>query len=221
MTDINRHSLLDTNDRRWLKLLITPSWFSMLVAICCSFAVLIGVVLAANYQGTSLQQQVAQARAQQINAHYSSDDEMFEGIQGNTFLDVAPLMFMWAVVGIIVFYFSVAIVQALQHAVEFKEELDYVNADRNGMIRTAFMHLAIRLIVGVLWVLFIVGFFGTVLPYAVNSALAVAALGLDPESLLYAVLCLLAVGISVHINTIFLRLLMFKPRVFNKALYLS
>ena len=212
---------LDERDKSLIKLALSPSWLSMLVSICCAFAVLIGVILVANYQGTSYQQQVAEYRAKQINAHYSSDDEVFEGLEGNTFSDVVPVIVIWGILGVIIFYFSVAIVQSFQHAYEFKQELQYVNANRNEMIRTAFVHLGIRLIVGILWLLFSIGFFNTILPYAVNSALAVAALGWVPESLLYAVFCLLAIGASMHLNTIFLRLLLLKPRVFNSALYLT
>lgn len=212
---------LTERDKRWINLLITPSWISLLLGICCAFGLLMGVLIASQFEGTRYQQQVAEMRAKQINAHYSSDDEVFEGLEGNTFTDIIPLLVLWGVVGIVVFFFASSIVQVLQHTAEFKEELGYVNADRKEMLKTAFIHLGIRIVVAGAWIVFILFFFDKIVPYGIEAALAVSAVGLHPESMLYALLCLVVVAVAMHVHTIFFRLLMLKPRVFSKALYIS
>lgn len=220
--DQNKHSTLDIGDKRWLRLLITPSWMSLLVSACCALGLVIGVIFASNYQGTSYQQQVSEIRAQQINAQFSNDDAEFNGLEGNTFMDIAPLLVMWGVIGIVIYFFAVAIVQSLQHAAEFKTELGYVNASRDEMFRTALLHLGIRIVVAGLWLLFILLFFNQIVPYAVNSVLAASAIGLlSLEGLLYLLLATVSIIVGMYIYTILLRLLFLKPRIFSKALYLT
>lgn len=218
---INKHLSLDVRDKRWIKLLLTPSWASLLVSIFCAFGLLIGVIFASQYQGTRYQQQVSEIRAKQVNAHYSSEDEEFEGLEGNTFADIVPVLAMWAILGVVIYFLAAGIVQSLQHAAEFKSELGYVNASRNEMLKTAFMHAGIRIVVAILWILFIAFFFNKIIPYGIESALAVSAVGLSPEALLYALLCVAIIGISMHVHAILFRLLMLKPRIFSRALYIN
>jgi len=220
--DKNKQKTLDIRDRRWLKLLITPSWLSLLVSVCCALGLVIGVIFASNYQGTSYQQQVAEIRANQVNAQFSNDDAEFNGLEGNTIVDVLPLLVMWGVIGIVIYFFAVAIVQSLQRAAEFKSELGYVNASRDDMFRMAIFHLAIRIVVAGLWLIFILLFFNQIVPYAVNSVLAASAVGLvNLEGLLYLSLATVSIIVGMYIYTILLRLLFLKPRIFSKALYLT
>lgn len=203
-----------------VKLLITPSWVSVLFCICCAFVVLIGVVFASNYQGTRYQQQVAEIRAKQINPHYSSEDTEFEGLEGNTFIDIIPVLVLWGIIGIVVFFFAISIIRVIQQTVSFKSELEYTNANRQEMLKTAFLHLAIRLSSGALCFLFTLLFIKIIFPYSIDSAMATSAIGISPISILYSGLCLLTVGFSVHLYVVFTRLMFMKPRLFTNIAYL-
>ena len=210
-------------DSRIVTLFVSPSWVSGLLSICAGLAVLCGVFFMSQYQGSSYQQQISEARDtnQSVNLNEATvivDEDLNQATLANS----APLLVIWSIVGVVVYMFAVSIVRAFQEAADLKSELDYVNVSRNDLLKQAFGHLAIRIVVAVAWILFIVFFFNEILPYSIAAAKASSVVGLlSLSGLGYAFLSFTVIALGVHINAILFRILMFKPRVFSKALYVN
>lgn len=223
MSEISKASNSVNRNSRLLRLFLTPSWISALLSICAGLAVLTGVFFMAQYDGSSYQQQIYEARSSNKTVDLNNetviiDDDLDEATLANS----APLLIIWSIVGLVVYMFAAGIVRAFQNAAELKTELDYVNVSRDNLLKQAFGHLALRIVIAATWIIFIVFFFNAILPYSIAAAKAASVEGiLSLTGLSYALLSLLVMALGVHINAIMFRLLMFKPRVFSKALYIN
>jgi len=203
-------------------LLLTPSWLSSVIAVATGLIVVIIVVFMSQYQGSTYQKLVADNKEKQAQVNLTDDYANFDEISDNTFLDVAPLLALWGVIGVVVYLFAVNIVNSIKHAAEFEQELNYANTSRQELIKTAFLHLAIRVVVGVALILYILVFFHQLLPYSIGAALAASAVGLlSLNGILYLIIAAVSIMVGMHIYTVLLRLLLLKPRIFSKALYLN
>jgi hypothetical protein len=199
--------------------LITPSWVSTLLGLVVGLGLTIGTIAVARYQGSQLQQEIFEVHANNTststNATYHN---ITTHVANNHVIGVAPLFLLWAFVGLIVYYFAVSIVSTLGHAVELHDEMNYVNASRSSLMKTALGELAIRIVALAAWFGFIKVSLSVVLPYALAAAYAAAGNLASPSNLGTAVLAVLVLFADVYLQAVFFRLVVLKPRVFSNSL---
>ncbi len=130
-----------------------------------------------------------------------------------------PLLIFWAGVGLIVYSLAANIVNALRGAVDLEEELHYVNLDKHELLKQAIERLLIRVVILFLWLAFINFTAHFILPYVIG----LARVSTNDRGLLvsfsYPLAAIIFMTLSIHLHTIMLRLLLFKPRVFWQSAY--
>ena len=206
-----------------LILLLTPSAFSGFIDVVTGIAVTISTIIISSFQSSSFQQELFNYRSGQTanNLTYGSQ-RINQGLDSNLLLSNLPLLLFWALVGTVIYLFATSVVGALRNAAEFQDELEFVNADRNDLLKTAIFQLSIRLGVVFVWIFYIRFFFHSLLPYSIAAAHAASSVGLvSINGLAYALLAFLVLVIGMHIHTVFFRTLLLKPRIFTKAYYLD
>lgn len=207
----------DTNfDKRLIAVMLTPSWLSAGIAVIAGIVVSIGTLLSSHYRSSSF-------RVDLINFDitHTSAYSYFDSTTSSGFISNLPLFMFWILVGLVVYMLAISIIKAIRTQIELNEETGFVNADKSKLIRTSVEHFLVRLVVLLVWTGYILFFFRTILPYCGASALAGSGQTNFFLSAMYLLLSMGVMIVAMHIHTVLFRLLVLKPRVFSKALYVD
>jgi len=208
MIDINKKL-----DKSLVKL-ITPSWLSGLLVILAGLVVTIGVITIFFLQNTTLQQQILGWQSQSYQEITASSQNHGDNDKP-TLLNSWPLLVVWGIVGLLVYYVAAFIIGSASKAEKLRESLKYVNANPRESIEAAGELVAMRVLAAIILVILSVRFFDKVLPYAITAARASAIDIISLSGVFYALLSFSAVVVSLHIQVILLRLSLGKIRVFS------
>jgi hypothetical protein len=211
-----------TMRRRRLRALLTPSWLSLLLAVMVGFGIVAWVIVSFTLRHSGY--------TSQLLLHPNSNEiaqpvltlpgQNPPGVNTtNSLQNTWPLIAFWAVVGLVVYFIVDMALNMINNFHEFEQELNYVHAKRNMILKATIELLIIRVIIVFLWLYFLNLFFKWLIPAAINLAHnSVQAINLYHAGLdvLYACLILIA---SMHLNAIFIRLILRRSRVFSQADY--
>lgn len=203
-------------NHRLLGILLTPSWLSTLIVLTAATGITGGVIAISHFSGSDIQ---ALYSSYQANKAQQGLLESYRTDKLHAIISAAPLMVFWSLIGLVVYLLATNIVGSIKQAGEMKNELDYVNIDRTQLLRTAGLHFLVRVIVMAVWLPYIFFFFHHVLPYVITAATVGALLTID--NILYIALAIFVMSFALHIHVILLRLLLLRPRIMSRALYVS
>ena len=210
-------SELSNTDRRQIGLLLGPSWLSGLVAIVLGLVVSLGVVIAFGVNNSGLQQQLmAWQQTQPAHPVVSSQQNLPEN-DHPTLRGSWPLLLVWSLTGLVVYGIVTAIIRDIGRAEEIRESLDYVNSRPQTLLATTARHVLLRVMAAVLLVAFGSFFLRQIIPYSLTAAHASASDLVSLDAGLYVLLSFGVVVVSLHIQTILLRLALGKTRLFSGA----
>jgi hypothetical protein len=199
--------------------LLTPSWLSGLIAIVAGLVVVVGVGLAFSSTGGALQQQLIDLQNTKQQSTLTVPGQTIDAPK-NSLQTSWPLLAFWAVIGLIVYFIVEEVIAIGRNTSELKAELGYVHASRQRLIRGTVQRLAVRIGALVLWLVFIEVFFKRIIPYSITAAQAATADLVSLQGLYYELLAFTMIALSFHIHTIFLRIVVRKPRVFADVNYI-
>lgn len=194
------------------RLLLTPSWLSSLVGVVVGVGVVVAGLVISNYPGSQLQEAIYQAHQQHFSSGYQT---IIHNLSKNSFLADVPSVIIWGFTGLVVYYAAIGIYQAFVDAVELKEELHYVHASRRNLLRQTGLRLLVRIIALAGWFIALQVSLHYALPYCL--ALADGRAGLTVSTVAKAYLAAVILYGAVHLNAIFFRLVVLRPRVFSAA----
>src|SRR5690606_12812645 len=158
-------------DLKLLGSLITPSALSGMICILISLFAVGGVVALTNYQGSSFQQDVQRFQNHASRENLENDFvDINSDFEQNILIDRAPVMVFWMFVGALVYLILSGIIGAVSSANQLEEEMHYIHAKRNELIKLVLTKSAIRLVVLAAWFGFILLFFKILLPYCLAAS---------------------------------------------------
>lgn len=190
--------------------LLKPSWLSGLVAAVFTILLIGGGYIGTHLQGSVLQQALFTVR----DSSATNYQQLTSKFSDNNFISNLPLLLFWIGVGFIVYYFAVAIYGAFQEAVEVEAELDYVNVQRQTLVRQAVLHFCVRLLALGLWFIYIGLYVKKLLPYVLASVHRLAT-SFTFHNLKDVLLVSLVLLIGTQLHTVFLRLIALRRRFFS------
>ena len=213
MATANKHILgIFTQEDRSLGLLLTPSWVSGLLVAVVSLVVVIGSLAMLIYHGSNWQYLVQLQQTHTVTNNYQAIDHKFSK---NTLISDIPLLVLWGAVGLIAYWFASGLIRSFRDAAGLKQQLDYVNANPQQIIRAAVWRLVVRLVVLVVLLLYFQLTIHVLIPYAI--ALAYVARGVSEWYLRvgYVAWAVVICAVVLHMHVILLRLLFLKARLFE------
>ena len=199
-----------------LILLLTPSWLVSVIGITAGVLLSGGTIVLAQFAGSELRRQIFEVQnagqpALQTSTNYQT---VTDNLANNSFLGALPLLLTWAAVGLAVYLVASSIIKSLSQAIELREQMDYVNASRDSLVKQAVLHLCVRLAAIVGWFVFIKLTLAVVIPYALAASYA-ATHDFSAQSVLEITLAIAVMYGATWVHAIFLRLIVLKPRVFG------
>jgi hypothetical protein len=203
----------NTDDRRLLGSLLSPSWLSGLVVVIIGLVITLGTFITFNFDTSAIQQQLVSWQQNQPERPLTTPYESLPSSKP-TLQNTWPLLLVWGIVGLVVYAVAINVTRALSDAAKLRQTMDYVNALPKAMLEFVVGHIALRVLAvlmaaGLLWL-----FFKQTIPYSITAAHASA---VEPASLngfVYALLSFAIVVVHLHLIIIFARLATGRPRVF-------
>lgn len=206
--------MISRQNQKLIGSLLTPSQFSMAVAILAGLVVTVGVLIAFETHVSAIQEQL---RAWQPPATPKALTQPGETLTENdrpTLEGSWPLLIVWSFVGLGVYALTMALVHSLGSAKELVDSMDYVHAKPQLQVEDAVEHFVLRAVSIAMSVILGVIFIERVLPYSITAAHAASADFSTAMGALYVFLSFAIVVITIHAQTIFLRLALGRVRVF-------
>jgi hypothetical protein len=205
-----------SKDKKMIGLLLSPSWLSALVAIIAGLIISIGVIAAFTANNSSVQQQLISWQqnqpAEEIKP-FTPDPEANKPSLKNSW----PLLIVWSIIGLVVYMVAGTIVHSISKAEEMRESLGYVNANRDRMIRLTAEHVVLRVLAAITFGILVALLIKNVIPYSITAAHASAADFFSSTGVLYAILSFAIIVVTIHLQTIFLRMSLGRVRLFSEV----
>ena len=196
-------------------LLLTPSWISGLIAVVVGLTVSIGVVVAFEAHNSLLQQQLLSwQRPQQAQPVLTTPNQTLVQNDHPSIQSTWPLLVVWSLVGLVVYIIAASIARSAAQAENLRESLGYVNARPHAIIVSTAEHIVLRIMMVAILISFTLAIWHLAVPYSITASQASAADFFSLDGGLYALLSFALIAVSLHIETILLRLVMGRVRVF-------
>ncbi len=205
---------LSPEDSRQLGLLIRPSWLSGLIAVVVGLVISVGVVVSFEAHNSLLQQHLVSYQDGPQPAltvpGQGAPVSSKSGLSSNW-----PLLLVWSLVGFLVYLMVASIVRFASEAEGLRESLDYVNAKPKSVIASTAEHALLRVTALILLITFTVAIWRQIIPYSITASLAGVSNLASLDGGLYALLSFLLIAVSLHVETVLLRMSLGRARVFE------
>jgi hypothetical protein len=198
--------------RQEIQEVFTPSLLSGFICISAPILVMTISVLIQHFDGNDLNQEIGAFHSVTSGA-VMTYQSVATNLSQNQIINNLPLYLFWGGVGCIVYLFTIRIILAFSKVVDFEHEMNYVNTRRKPLIIEAAVRGVVRLVALTLWVIILLLTLHHLLPYNLLEARNLAAT-LTKRSIVDAVFVTILLMVDFGIQTIILRLLALKPRVF-------
>jgi hypothetical protein len=205
---------LETKDKKIISLLLSPSWFSGVLAVIVGLVLSVGVIVAFSANNSSIQQQLVSWQQNQPEVARTYQPDANKPNLKNSW----PLLIVWSVIGLIVYTIAGAIIHSISKAEQIHESLGYVHANPDKMIKLTTEHVIMRVLAAISFGIILSLFIKNVIPYSITAAHASAADALSATGVLYALLSFSIVVVSLHLQTIFLRMSLGRARLFSDVI---
>lgn len=192
---------------------LRPTAGLIAASIILGIGLVIGLIAAGQYNGSSIQQLVNASEYNQASSLQSKYDTADTKIS-NSFVSNIPLLILWAGVGLIAYWLGSTIVTVISRGHQLQEELSYVHAQPKALIQQALLKGLIRLVALIIWVLFIYTFVHMALPYIVAVVDASRGEALK-AGVVYLVSAVALASTAWYINILFIRLFCLRSRLFG------
>jgi len=205
---------LSPEDSRQIGLLLRPSWLSGLVAIVVGLIISVGVVVSFEVHNSLLQQHLVSYQDKPQPA-LTAPGQSAPASSHSALASTWPLFLVWSLVGFLVYMMVASIVRFASEAEDLRESLDYVNARPQSVIAATAEHALLRVVAGILLVSFTVAMWKQIIPYSITTSLAGVSNLASLDGGFYALLSFLLIAVSLHVETILLRMSLARARVFS------
>lgn len=207
---------LDKQDKKLFNLLLTPSWLSGTFAVVAGLVLSIGVILAFTFSSSAFQNQLEIWQQQnEPKRELTQPGTLVKADETPKLKDSWPLLVVWAGVGLLVYIITAAVVHGLSSAGALRQSMGYVHAKPLEDLKITVGHIILRIVAFITLIIMVRIFINDVVPYSITASHASASDLLSVTGFLYAFLAFALVVVSLHFQTIFLRLSLGRARIFS------
>jgi hypothetical protein len=208
-------------DRRLVEVTFSPSWLSLIVAVLVAVGIVAWVILSFELKKTGYEQILVHPRGGGSQSVLTLPGQSYSGSNTNSLQNTWPLIAFWGIIGLFVYILLENVYNVIHSFKEVNDEMYFMHAKRDLLVKSTIELIVFRLVSVIAWLFFMDYFFKRIIPMAINySRNSVHAINLS-SSILDVVVALVVLLVAMHINTIFLRLALKRPRIFSSSNYLD
>lgn len=204
----------NNNKIRKLTLLLTPSWVSGLLIAVFSVAVVGSAYFKATTTYGPLQEGFQGLQMIGRTVLYPPYHAVTHTLSVNSFASKLPLLLFWALVGAVVYLVAVRLSAGFSKTAAISQTMTYTNVGRSGLIRSLATSFVIRLVAIFAWFVFWTLFVKIIVPFVLIKA-ADAAAKTPPSSISSVFAAFSVLALSLHMHTVFIRLIALRARLFT------
>jgi hypothetical protein len=205
---------ITSEDRHFLRAVLAPSWLSWLVIILAALIVTGGAVLTFSLNHSGLKQDLIGWEQNHNTNTLSASGQSTQSV-APTLANSWPLIIVWAGVGLLTYSVAVSIVRFILESIQFRRQLEYVNADPRSMLEVTVEHLVTRIVASVLLLLLVLSFIYHMLPYTISVARISANGLLTVTGSRDVATSFLLTAVFAYFANVLLRLSLGKARIFT------
>ncbi len=195
--------------------LLTPSWLLIIIGLFTGIFITVATILLSQFQSSELSQQLFFVQSKTPTTSPQLYQHLTDSIAHNHVLSVAPLFLVWAGVGLLVYGFSVAVARAFGVAFLLRDQLTYVNASRQTLLREACIKLGIRALALITWFVWLKLTLSIALPYVLAAGHA-ASVSVSLDSVVAGLVAIVVSTGVVCVHGILLRAIALRPRLLSR-----
>ncbi len=202
-----------SEDRQTLKVILTPSWISLLGIILAGLIITGGTIITFNLHHSNFGQYLLdweRARTERT-APISQSLQPAKPSLNNSW----TLFAVWALVGCLVCLAAAWFVRSIMHAVELEKEMTYVHVDQKAMIENVVEHVTLRIVATFLLLSLALFFIYHLLPDVINLAKSSGGSLISFNGARSALLSFLVTSICAYAANVLLRLIAGRKRLFS------
>ena len=202
-----------------LGILLTPSLLSGCVVVILSVLILLGATWSYSVGSGTLYDILfgKNSSVELISNSRSAMSAFANTVFGNTTLNKILYFAFWMLVGLFVYVVLFALIRGGETAVRDAQEATYTNVKKLDLFKSilvkAGLHLAVIAALVIYWIFFVEILF----PFSILAA----RIGLSElpyiMGLVYSPLSLFIMVLSIHINIVFMRLLLLRVRIYDSV----
>jgi hypothetical protein len=193
---------------------ISPTWLSGLIAIVVGLALTLGVMAVFSFNNSAVLKQLKSWEQTQSQPSLTTANQTLPTPKlqlKNTW----PLLIAWGLVGIIVYILTMAVVNSITNTAQLVESLGYVHTKPKAVLKATIERISLRVVAIIFFVVLFINFYKQIIPYSITAAQVSANNIKVVHSDLHVLLAFVIIVLSLHLETIFLRLARGRYRVFG------
>jgi hypothetical protein len=202
---------LTTEDRHFLRAVLSLSWLSGLVIVLSGLIVTGGSIITFELNQSAFKQELLLWMQSHSDNTISVSGQSTQTVNP-TLANSWPLILVWAAVGLLIYMIAASIVRAVIGTIEFERELDYVHANPHSMLKNIIEHIVMRLVAGVFLITLVILFMYHTLPYVISAGRTSAANFWSATGIENAVISFALTALCAYAASILLRLTLGKER---------
>ncbi len=205
------------NNSQLIFSLLLPSWLSGMIAIIIGLAIFVGPLLLLHYGSTTQQGIIGLNAAYQHSSLTVIEQAVSSHFLGNQLVGRIVFIAFWGAVGLVVYLLVAGIFRQIKDIVALVEQLGYVHAVRHQLIRYHIMRGLLRIVAVIAWCLLLPLLIYRLIPYGIAAAHTSTINSSSINNWLLSLLFCLGCMLAIHALTVFLRLMVLRPRLFGSS----
>jgi len=203
------------SERKRFYQIFIPSWLSLLICVVSAITLCAWVILTLILKDGGYSQLILHPNGNSHSQSVLTLPGQNVAATSNSLQNTWPLILFWGFIGLIVYFVVDLLISLINDVKRFNRQLDYVHSKRDALIKTTVKVLLIRLVAVILWLFFLDYFSKRIIPHCINLSHH----SLHAGSLVHAggdvVAALIIIIVCMHVNTVFLRIVTRRSRVFG------
>jgi hypothetical protein len=202
--------------------LFEPSWLSGLFAVLAALVITFGIILIFSFNNNIIKQQlIGLQNTQSSQPTLTLPGQSPPGTTTSSLQNTWPLLGFWAVVGLMAYVIIELFFNTLHEFRQFNNELRYVHVKRRSIVKNTIISFLFRVCMAIVWLVFLDIFFRRIIPFSILSSHASASNLPKLSGILDGCMSIVLIVFGVHVNVVFLRLVLRRPRIFSSVDYLD
>ena len=205
---------LTSEDKHFIKAVLSPSWLSGLLIVLAGLFVTVGSIITFRLNHSTFKQYLLSWEQSHTNAVVNTTSKSTQSVHP-TIQNSWPLFILWALVGLLTYVIAASVIRFILETIKFRRELNYAHANPQSMLISAIEHIVTRLLAAALLGFLISSFIYRILPYAINNTHLSASHIVSLSGAKYALISFVTIMLSAYVGSVLLRLAVGKARLFS------